>query len=443
MGIQFGGLATGLDTGAIITQLVELKRAPIYRLQARLENYEAQKSALDTLKTKLLALQDAAANLDSTSEFSSLTGTTSDEDYLTVDIGSDAAPGNHTVEILSLATAQRNSSQGYASLDDSVGSGVMSFSINGETTDLNLTGYTSIEDLKNHINNDVDGVSATIINTGSETDPYRLVLSGSEAGSDNAFSVDISGLSGGLAPMLIQDEAAQDAHLEVDGHEVWAGSNSSDEIISGVTLNLLDTVADPINDGKVFHINIDVDKEGIAENAKVMVDAYNDMFAFIEENQLAGGVLRDNPSLRTIASRMENIFTSSLDGGLGSISRFAEVGITRGTGRQLDWDEDDFVQALQDDFNSVRDLFIERDGNLGKSYLIDQAVDSLTDSINGIFKIGQDALKSKIDNTNTGIDRYERSVASYQTTMERKFTAMEIMVAQLQAQGSYLTSTQG
>ncbi len=84
-------------------------------------------------------------------------------------------------------------------------------------------------------------------------------------------------------------------------------------------------------------------------------------------------------------------------------------------------------------------MFIERDGNLGKSYLIDQAIENMTDSMDGLFKISTDALNKKIDYADQGIDRYERSIESYRVTMERKFTAMEMMVSQLQAQGSYLS----
>ena len=29
--VSFGGLATGLDTGAIVSQLLEIRRQPIYR----------------------------------------------------------------------------------------------------------------------------------------------------------------------------------------------------------------------------------------------------------------------------------------------------------------------------------------------------------------------------------------------------------------------------
>jgi len=121
----------------------------------------------------------------------------------------------------------------------------------------------------------------------------------------------------------------------------------------------------------------------------------------------------------------------------------SQIGIGRSAGgRQLDWDEEEFIEMLDDDFSGVRDLFIEREGNLGKTYLIDQAIENMTDSIDGLFKISTDALNSKIDYTDQGIERYERSVEAYQTTLERKFTAMEMMVSQLNAQGSYLSGIQ-
>ncbi|PID79877.1 hypothetical protein CSB20_08830, partial [bacterium DOLZORAL124_64_63] len=133
----------------------------------------------------------------------------------------------------------------------------------------------------------------------------------------------------------------------------------------------------------------------------------------------------------------ENIAISALDTE-GDISNFFQAGISRGESRQLKWDEDKFLEALSDDFNGVRDLFIERDGHLGKMYLFDQAIEDMTDSIDGMFKISNDALNKRIDYAEQGIARYELSVESYRETLERKFTAMEMMMSQLQAQGSYL-----
>ena len=79
-------------------------------------------------------------------------------------------------------------------------------------------------------------------------------------------------------------------------------------------------------------------------------------------------------------------------------------------------------------------------GNVGKTYLIDTAIDDMTDSLTGLFRISTDALNKKIDYADQSIERYERSIETYQTTLERKFTAMEMMVSQLQAQGNYLSS---
>jgi flagellar hook-associated protein 2 len=442
--ISFGGLATGLDTGMIVSQLVELKRAPIYRLQTQKKGFQNQISALGTLKSKLIALQDAAKTLDTANEFSSLKSTSSDEDYLTVKAGSDAAPGSYDIKVLSLAQTQKDVSQGYDSLSDSVGTGILSFTVDGATTDLNLVGYTSLESLAQLINDNVDGMSASIINDGSETGAYRLVLSGEEAGSAGAFTVDASGVSGGVTPIFTNQQAASDASLEIDGIPVTATSNNADDIISGLTLNLNAISVDAENNlDKTIRVDVGIDTEGVAEKVSSFVDAYNDLFSYIQEQSKTEGDLRSNPTLRAVASRIENIFSTSLEGGLGDITNFAQIGITRSSGdRQLTFKQDEFIEALEDDFSSVRDLFIEREGNLGKTYLIDTAIENMTDSIDGLFKISTDALNKKIDYTDQGIERYERSVEAYQTTLERKFTAMEMMVSQLQAQGNYLASVQ-
>jgi len=95
---------------------------------------------------------------------------------------------------------------------------------------------------------------------------------------------------------------------------------------------------------------------------------------------------------------------------------------------------------LLNNYGGVRDFFIQRDGNTGKAYLIDQTIEGMTDSYDGLFKISGDAITAKLDSIDDSIVRYERSIDSYRTTLERKFLAMEMMVASLQAQGSYLSS---
>lgn len=433
--IAFSGLATGLDTGSIIAQLVEIKRQPIYRLEDDKAGFQKQITALGTLKTKLLALQTAAQDLDTAGEFSSLRATSSDEDLLTATAGDGAAPGTHDIVVKTLAKAQKEISQGFDNNLVAVGEGTISFTVDGVTTELALSGYTSLDSLKNLINDNVEGVGASIVYDGSTTGGYKLVLSGTEAGTAGAFTADFSGLTGGTAPVLTTQQAAADATLTVDGIDVVATSNTPDDVISGLTLDLKN-----FDLATTVQITVTLDSEGIADKVKAMVDAYNDLYSYISEQSKPGADLRGNPTLSSVASRMESIFSTSLEDGLGSVTSFYQVGVSRGTDRQLEFDEEEFAEALEADFGGVRDFFIEREGNLGKMYLVDTAIEDMTDSIDGLFKISTDSLNRKIDYTDESIERYERSVAAYQTTLERQYTAMEMMVAQLQAQGNYLSS---
>lgn len=433
--ITFSGLATGLDTASIVSQLVEIKRQPIYRLQSNQNDYRSQISALDTLKTKLLALQTAAQELDSANEFASLTASSSSKTLLTATAGTKAAAGSYDIVVHTLAQSQRDLSQGFDSKSDSVGTGSITFTVDGETTTLDLAGYNSLESLKNLINNDVAGVNASIINDGSASGGYKLMLSSDTAGSSGAYTVDMSGLSGGTTPLLTNQQTATDASLTVNGVDVVATSNNPTDVISGLTLNLIGA-----DDATTVHIDVTRDTEGISDKVEAMVGAYNDLFSYIKDQSGSTGTLHGNTTLSTVSSRIENMFVSGLSDGLGDITNFFQVGITRGSDRQLVFSQDDFETALADDYSGVRDLFIEREGNLGKMYLLDTAIEDLTDSIDGVFKISTDSLNRKIDYADDTIARYERSVETYQSTMEAKFTAMERMVAQLQAQGNYLSS---
>ncbi len=433
--VSFSGLATGLNTDSIISQLVEIKRAPIYRLQKDKKSYQDQISSLATLKTKLLAVQTAARKLDTASEFSSAKATSSLAEALTATASGSAAPGQYEIIVKTLATAQKLQSQAYASKLDNVGAGTLSITMGGETKSLTLVGVNTLEGLAGIINDNFEGVSASVINTGAATNPYRLVVNGSEAGTANAFTLDLSGLSGGVVPTMTTLSTAENATLTVDNIDVIATSNNPTDVISGLTLNLLE--ADTTQ-----HITISVarDTDGISAKVKGLVDAYNDLYTYLDKQTGAEGSLRGNSAARTVDSRMTSLIGSSLDGGLGSITRLSEMGITRGEDGTLQFDDAEFKDVLAEQFGNVRDFFISREGNVGKAYLLDQAIKNMTSSTEGLFKISTDSLNKRIKYTDDSISRYERSIESYQTTMQRRFTAMEQMVSQLQAQGNQLSS---
>ena len=62
--ISFGGLASGLDTRAIIDALVQVERIPMLRLEQRKRALQSQDSLFANLSTKLEALDKIAESLE-------------------------------------------------------------------------------------------------------------------------------------------------------------------------------------------------------------------------------------------------------------------------------------------------------------------------------------------------------------------------------------------
>ena len=97
----FGGLASGLDTNALLSGLLEVERIPLTRLQSRRSEIQTQRNLMRELNTKLVALRDAAKALDNrndtgsanstTEEFLRYSGSSSNEDVVTVSAGSGKA----------------------------------------------------------------------------------------------------------------------------------------------------------------------------------------------------------------------------------------------------------------------------------------------------------------------------------------------------------------
>src|SRR5918997_5985037 len=63
--INFGGLASGLDTNSIVDQLMALERQPQNRLKLRQGQIDARKNALNDVASRLKNLKLAAADLKS------------------------------------------------------------------------------------------------------------------------------------------------------------------------------------------------------------------------------------------------------------------------------------------------------------------------------------------------------------------------------------------
>ena len=99
--IQFTGLVSGLDTGALIDGLVALERGTINLLAARKVDFESQDVSLSLLSGSLAGVKTSAQALALSIDFDQKTVASSDTSVLTVSTDSTAQAGSYNVVVTS------------------------------------------------------------------------------------------------------------------------------------------------------------------------------------------------------------------------------------------------------------------------------------------------------------------------------------------------------
>ncbi len=168
-------------------------------------------------------------------------------------------------------------------------------------------------------------------------------------------------------------QAAQDARVSFGSSspiEVSSSTNTVDNLISGVTLNLLN--ADP---DETITVKVEQDVDGLVDKLSTFVAEYNNtidfflnQFAYNEELESGGILLGDRTAMR-LESNIRDDIIRSVSGLSSQFSQLVQIGIGSSVGETLDVDgklaidEDILRQAITDDLDGVISLL----GSTGES----------------------------------------------------------------------------
>ena len=196
------GLISGIDYEELVSKLISLERNPITLLQNKKTDIELKMGAFSALDIKLSSLKSTAEILNDEALFnaklvtvSSLGGAPS----VTATVSNTAPVGSYTVYVDQLAQAHKVASQGWADVNttpvlDSAsypGGGTFSFKVgnSGATTTIQVTTATTLQELRDMINESGAGITATILNDGTASNPYRLILGSDTTGASNTIQI--------------------------------------------------------------------------------------------------------------------------------------------------------------------------------------------------------------------------------------------------------------
>jgi len=461
MSITFSGLATGLDTDSIVTDLMAVERAPLDRIEARQTADKERLDAFAQFKSKLDGLKSAVSDMTLTSQVRSTKVSLSSEDAFSASTTSGAV-GSYNISVEQLSQVQKNISEGFSSKTDSIfGTG---------TIDINGTSITITEDnnsvagLTQAINEiaDTTGVQATVINSGE--DSYHMVFTGKDSSSTFTIESNLTGASGTPEYNFNdtqQVQAAQQAVAYIDGIRVVSDSNTISDAINGVTLSL-NSVSETVSDGPppeyaTDQLNIEADTGALKEKVTSFVTAYNDVMDWInsgydelddssevatdsdsdEEASLAS-VLRGDSTISSVKRQLQNVLTDTIQNS-GEFRILSEIGISTNLNGTLTQNNTKLDEALEGNFDNMVALFSGDDDSDGVMKNFNSMLLDLTSSTQGMYatkKTAYDLASSRYD---TQIDQMELRLSKRELSLRNQFSAMETLVSSLNAQGDFLT----
>jgi|GEM_PF-492423 len=362
------GINSNLDTQDIINKMVSLEARSMDLVEAKKQIEQQKLASFQELKNRLQTFKGVVTTLNTQSRFivnkSVFSNNSFSDSNKVVDITttSSASSGTYSLIVNNLATESKLITSGYAETTTSIASGTVTIVIGSSasaTVTINSTNNT-LDGLRLAVNNLGLDVKASFLNDGDATNPYRLLISGTQTGSSGTVTMSHTTpqspfwtASAGVTFETTQ--TARDASLLLDGVSITKSSNTVTDVISGAALKLQSAGSGTIS--------LSTDTEAITTKVSDFVDEFNDISLFLAE-QLAldseteeTGVLFGNFAVQNLQQILRSSISSKVTGISGDYTYLSQIGITTQSDGTIILDTDDFSDALVGDIENVSQLF--------------------------------------------------------------------------------------
>ncbi len=222
-----------------------------------------------------------------------------------------------------------------------------------------------------------------------------------------------------------------DAQVRVDGVLVTRGSNTITDAIGGVTLNLLQAEA-----GSEVDLTVNRDMTAATKGITDFTSAYNDLQTFDAGQQLSGQPLAFNSTLRNILRGFRDAMRTQV-AAAGAYPRATLAGVTLSRSGTIDVDATKLSAALGTSLSSIQALF----GASGIGGAMSAATQLAIRPIDGTITQSITNISDSNSALTKRINEAQARVEARRQILIARFTAMEIAISRLQAQGNSLNSS--
>ena len=233
-------------------------------------------------------------------------------------------------------------------------------------------------------------------------------------------------------------ELGQNAQFTINGTKMTSTSNTVTSDISrmdGITLTLKKVSTE---ESGTSTLKVTQDTSGLVEAVKSFVSAYNDVLSNIDKVTANGADLHGETSLTSLKNTIRSYATAKNSSNGGVYSLLSEIGISTSSAdsnnlnadtNSLKLDEDKLKKALEENPESVKSILA---GEGGVLTMMEDAVEQSLKATSGFFDVKTSTLDSDIKKMETKIKKQNTNISTYKAQLEKKFSAMETTIAQMQ-----------
>lgn len=282
--------------------------------------------------------------------------------------------------------------------------------------DLTITGASTVSDFLTAIEGAYGGdVSASINGSGT------IVVEDNQSGASGLTMTLASTIAAGGSTLSFGTFAAstvrkrevvagEDAQITLDGVAITRETNSINDVITGVTLNL-------VSEDEDAHVNLNItrDTAGLKEKISDFISSYNDIMTYINKqftytassstsssttsNADNQPILFADSSLQTVKDSLRGVILSGVSGIESSLDHLSLIGVNSDKTGLLSIDSTKLDGYLQTNFEDVMSLFVAQGTSTNSALTY---VNSGSKSLEGDYDVEITTAASQATTTGAG-----------------------------------------
>ena len=279
--------------------------------------------------------------------------------------------------------------------------------------------------------NTISGMTATIVQGGTDTSPLYYLSVKSATGAINDFYADVTAV-GSTTPLDAADtsnldpavdgllgnyytsvSAGQDAKISIDGVSISSSTNVFSKAIPGVTI----TAVAPTDANTPVTISSQTNTTALTAAINSLVTGYNQVISAMTtemaynstDNSKSGG-LANNPIARTLMEQLRSFTTQAIQGYDSSSHTLADIGVKTNLDGTLTLDQTAFTSALTTNPDMVAAVLASKQ-SVSDSRLLPGKIDSTAQA--GVYTIKKETVLPQVTTTAGTPNSYETAAVSF------------------------------